>query len=80
MQTLDREQQATLGQLDPRPARAESTSPPPRRTVSVAWVLRLAMAVLLLGAAAIHFAAMGEQAGVSWTHGLFFGFTAWKGL
>ena len=35
------------------------------------------MAVLLLGAAGIHFAAMGEHAGVSWTHGLFFGLTAW---
>ncbi len=47
------------------------------RAVSVAWVLRGAMAILMLGAAGIHFAAMGEHAGVSWTHGLFFGFTAW---
>ncbi|MDQ1430949.1 MAG: hypothetical protein QOF40_1551 [Actinomycetota bacterium] len=45
--------------------------------VSVAWVLRWTMALLMLGAAGIHFAAMGEHAGVSWTHGLFFGFTAW---
>ena len=43
------------------------------RAISVAWVLRWTMAVLMLGAAGIHFAAMGEHAGVSWTHGLFFG-------
>jgi hypothetical protein len=40
-------------------------------------VVRWTMAVLLLGAAAIHFAAMGEHAGVSWTHGLFFAVTGW---
>ena len=45
--------------------------------ISVAWVLRWTMALLMLGSAGIHFAAMGEHAGVSWTHGLFFGFTAW---
>ena len=47
------------------------------RSISVAWVLRWAMALLMLGAAGVHFAAMGEHAGVSWTHGLFFGFAAW---
>ncbi len=77
MQTLDREQQATLAKLDPSPVRTERAPQPPSRTIAVAWVLRWAMAVLLLGAAGIHFAAMGEHAGVSWTHGLFFGFTAW---
>jgi hypothetical protein len=46
-------------------------------TVSVTWVLRWSMALLMLGAAGIHFAAMGEHAGVSWTHGLFFAVTAW---
>jgi hypothetical protein len=40
-------------------------------------VVRWTMAVLVLGAAAVHFAAMGEHAGVSWTHGLFFALTAW---
>jgi hypothetical protein len=77
MQTLDREQQVTLEKVDPRPARTDTVPPPPGRTVSVAWVLRWSMALLMLGAAGIHFAAMGEHAGVSWTHGLFFGFTAW---
>ena len=78
MQTLDRNQQATLALLDPSPMRTDPPPPEPRRrTISVAWVLRWSMAVLLLGAAGIHFAAMGEHAGVSWTHGLFFGFTAW---
>jgi hypothetical protein len=77
VQTLDREQQATLEQVDPHPVRTDAAPPLPGRTVSVAWVLRWSMAVLLLGAAGIHFAAMGEHAGVSWTHGLFFGFTAW---
>jgi hypothetical protein len=40
-------------------------------------VVRWTMAVLLCGAAAVHFAAMGEHAGVSWTHGLFFATVAW---
>ena len=77
VQTLDREQQSTLEQLDSGAARTDTTSTPPRRTVSVAWVLRWSMALLMLGAAGIHFAAMGEHAGVSWSHGLFFGLTAW---
>ena len=47
----------------------------PIREVRV--VLRWTMAVLMLGAAAVHFAVMGEHAGVSWTHGLFFAVTAW---
>jgi hypothetical protein len=77
VQTLDRDQQATLAQLDPSPVRTEPAPHPRGRTIAVAWVLRWSMAVLLLGAAGIHFAAMGEHAGVSWTHGLFFGLTAW---
>ena len=77
MQTLDRDQQATLAQLDPSPVRTEPAPHPRGRTIAVAWVLRWSMAVLLLGAAGIHFAAMGEHAGVSWTHGVFFGLTAW---
>ena len=75
VQTLDRDQQATLAQLDPSPVRTEPAPHPRGRTIAVAWVLRWSMAVLLLGAAGIHFAAMGEHAGVSWTHGLFFGLT-----
>ena len=35
------------------------------------------VAGLMLGAAGIHFAMMGEHAGVSWTHGLFFAGVAW---
>ena len=38
------------------------------------------MALLMLGATGIHFATMGEHAGVSWSHGLFFGLTAWAQL
>ena len=77
MQTLDRDQQRALDPIDPRPIDTEPVTPRPGRTVSAAWVVRWAMAILMLGAAGIHFAAMGEHAGVSWTHGLFFGFTAW---
>jgi hypothetical protein len=78
VQTLDREQQTTLEQFDPGVSPSDSASPsPPRRTVSMAWVLRWSMALLMLGAAGIHFAAMGEHAGVSWSHGLFFGLAAW---
>ncbi|MEX1006505.1 MAG: hypothetical protein WD271_01515 [Acidimicrobiia bacterium] len=40
-------------------------------------MVRWTMAVLMLGAAAVHFGAMGEHAGVSWTHGLFFAVAAW---
>jgi hypothetical protein len=80
VQTLDREQQTTLEQLGPRAERTDTAGPSSGRSVSVAWVLRWCMALLMLGAAGIHFAAMGEHAGVSWTHGLFFGFTAWAQL
>jgi len=77
MQTLDRDQQATLARLDPSPVPTDAPQPRESRTIAVAWVLRWSMAALLLGSAGIHFAAMGEHAGVSWTHGLFFGLTAW---
>jgi hypothetical protein len=36
-----------------------------------------AVALLTGGAAAIHFGVMGEHAGVSWTHGLFFAVVGW---
>src|SRR4051794_34189069 len=77
MQTLDRDRQRALAPLDRRPVRTTPTTPRSTGTISVAWLLRWGMAILMLGAAGIHFAAMGEHAGVSWTHGLFFGFTAW---
>jgi hypothetical protein len=34
----------------------------------------------MVGSAAIHFGMMGEHAGVSWTHGLFFAVSAWAQL
>ena len=45
--------------------------------LSIGEVLRWSVAALLMGAAGIHFAMMGEHAGVSWTHGVFFGVAAW---
>jgi hypothetical protein len=50
------------------------------RPTSIGTVLRWTIAALMLGAGAIHFAMMGEHAGVSWTHGLFFATTAWLQL
>jgi hypothetical protein len=47
------------------------------RATSIGEVLRWCVAALLMGAAGIHFAVMGEHAGVSWTHGVFFGVVAW---
>src|SRR6476646_572514 len=47
---------------------------------SVGTVLRWTIAALMLGAGAIHFGMMGEHAGVSWTHGLFFASVAWLQL
>ena len=43
-------------------------------------MLRWTVAGLMVGAAAIHFGMMGEHAGVSWTHGLFFAASAWAQL
>ncbi|HEY3724986.1 MAG TPA: hypothetical protein VGN59_16670 [Acidimicrobiia bacterium] len=43
-------------------------------------MLRWTIAGLMVGAAAIHFGMMGEHAGVSWTHGLFFAACAWAQL
>jgi hypothetical protein len=50
------------------------------RTTTVGEALRWVIAALLAGSAAIHFAMMGEHAGVSWTHGVFFGVVAWVQL
>jgi hypothetical protein len=69
--------------LEPTPvladaARIEPPAPARRPRATRAEVpLRWGTAVALLGAAGIHFGMMGEHAGVSWTHGLFFGATAW---
>ena len=50
------------------------------RPTSVGTVLRWTIAALMLGSGAIHFGMMGEHAGVSWTHGLFFASVAWLQL
>lgn len=47
---------------------------------SLGTVLRWVIAALMLGSGAIHFAMMGEHAGVSWTHGLFFATAGWVQL
>ena len=47
---------------------------------NIGTVLRLTIAALMVGAGGIHFAMMGEHAGVSWMHGLFFATTAWLQL
>lgn len=47
-------------------------------TTTFGTLLRWCIAGLLFGAAGIHFAMMGEHAGVSWTHGLFFAGVAWS--
>jgi hypothetical protein len=47
------------------------------REVEVGVILRTVAALALLGAAAIHFAVMGEHAGVSASHGAFFAVVAW---
>jgi hypothetical protein len=49
----------------------------PASTTTVGESLAWCVAALLLGAAGIHFAVMGEHAGVSWTHGTFFAVVAW---
>jgi hypothetical protein len=40
-------------------------------------VLRWSVAALMVGSGAIHFGMMGEHAGVSWSHGLFFAIAGW---
>jgi hypothetical protein len=47
---------------------------------SIGTVLRWVVAAMMLGSGAIHFAMMGEHAGVSWTHGLFFATAGWLQL
>ncbi len=83
MQTLDHEQQVALArqdhvdlEIDIRVDREISRMRAPRAT-DAGSVLRWTAALLLLGAAGIHFGVMGQHAGVSWTHGLFFAVVAW---
>lgn len=45
--------------------------------LSVGRCLQWCAALLSVAGAAIHFGAMGEHAGVSWSHGLFFAGAAW---
>ncbi|MGZ4688242.1 MAG: hypothetical protein ACXWAY_01345 [Acidimicrobiia bacterium] len=53
------------------------TRPKRGHATAFSTLLRYCVAGLLVGAAGIHFAMMGEHAGVSWTHGLFFAGVAW---
>ncbi len=70
MQTLEREQAETLDES------GSGGSGRPRH-VDVGSVLRWSIAALMVGSAGIHFGMMGEHAGVSWTHGMFFAVVAW---
>jgi hypothetical protein len=61
-------------------AAATVGSRPMTRSTTIGEVLAWSVAALLMGAAGIHFAMMGEHAGVSWTHGTFFAVVAWLQL
>jgi hypothetical protein len=63
-------------------ALTDMTGTGPRRPqpTSIGTVLRWVVAATMLGSGAIHFAMMGEHAGVSWTHGLFFATAGWLQL
>jgi hypothetical protein len=50
------------------------------RATTVGAVLRGVVAAALVGAGAIHFGMMGEHAGMSWSHGLFFALVAFAQL
>ncbi len=47
---------------------------------SLGKCLQWTAGLLAIAAAGIHFGVMGEHAGVSWSHGLFFAFSAWLQL
>ena len=66
-----------LERLEPGPADPPSGKRPRRHATTLGTLLRWCIAGLMFGAAGIHFATMGEHAGVSWTHGLFFATVAW---
>ena len=61
---------------EPAPNGSPPGRPAPRGT-TLGEVIGWVVAALLFGAAGIHFATMGEHAGVSWTHGTFFAVVAW---
>lgn len=73
MQTLEREQAEIL---DEGNAGSGGAGREPRH-LELGSVLHWIVAALMLGAAGIHFGMMGEHAGVSWTHGMFFAVVAW---
>lgn len=51
-----------------------------RAPLSLGRCLQWVAGLLAVAAAGIHFGVMGEHAGVSWSHGLFFAVTAWVQL
>lgn len=55
----------------------DGTAEQVERGTSVGRCLQWSAALFSVAAAAIHFGAMGEHAGVSWSHGLFFAGAAW---
>jgi hypothetical protein len=74
MQTLEPTHVSDDGIAELAPSAPRRPRP---RAIRVGTVLRWVAAAALLGAAGIHFAMMGEHAGVSWTHGTFFAVVAW---
>lgn len=82
MQTLATDESGTAepmpagGMTPARPRR----SPRPPEATTIGLVLSWMIAGLLIGAAGIHFGMMGEHAGISWTHGIFFAAVAWLQL
>ena len=81
MQTVVTETSRHAPESMPDMERAQPPRQPKRpMTTTIGTVLSWVVAGLLLGAAGIHFGMMGEHAGVSWTHGVFFGVVAWLQL
>jgi hypothetical protein len=77
MATTEVRSTVVLERLEPEPAEPPRGKRPRRHATTFGTLLRWCIAGLLFGAAGIHFATMGEHAGVSWTHGLFFASVAW---
>jgi hypothetical protein len=77
MTTTEDRSTTVLKRLEPGPADPPSGNRPRRHATTAGTLLRWCIAGLMFGAAGIHFATMGEHAGVSWTHGLFFAGVAW---
>ena len=51
-----------------------------RTPLSLGRCLQWVAGLLAIASAGIHFGVMGEHAGVSWSHGLFFAVVAWACL